>query len=305
MNIDGFRRLFEDVKNWGRWGADDQAGATNHITGAHVVHAASLVRSGRSISLAMPLHTTGPTPDGRPAATHLMTSTYDSFAPDEAGAFVGDYLAIESHGHASTHLDALCHMAFEGRLYNGHDAARTVTVRGAERLGVEQFGHGIVGRGVLLDVPATRGVDWLDPGDTVAPSDLELAEERAGVRVGEGDLVFVRTGRHRRWDAEPWLTRDAMPGLHVDALPWLHERRVALVGADSSNEALPSSVAGMRNPIHLGLIVAMGVPLLDNCHLEELTEACAGLGRWEFLAVVAPLRLVGGTGVAVNPLAVL
>ena len=306
MKLDTFHEVFDSVRNWGRWGLDDDSGAINYITPEQVVGAAALVRSGRTVSLAMPVQTTGSTPDGRGLATHLMTIGYDTPDSETREAFAGDYLAMEPHGHSTTHLDALCHMAYEGSLYNGLSAARTVTIRGADRLGVENYGHGIVGRGLLLDIPDALGVEWLEPGDTIAPADLEAAECRQQVEVGEGDIVFIRTGRHEKWRVDgPWPTRESMPGLHADALPWLHERRVALVGSDSSNEAFPSSVPGLRNPIHLGLIVAMGVPLIDNCHLEDLLAACATEDRWAFLAIVAPLRLKGGTGAAVNPIAIL
>ena len=306
MNLEMYDSVFERVSNWGRWGADDQSGAVSFITGDRIAQAAALVRSGRAVSLAMPIQTEGTAPDGRGSAVHLMTSAYDGADSVKQEAFVGDYLAIRPHGHGTTHLDALCHMAYRGRLYNDFPAKESVSSQGATHLGVEHFGNGIVGRGVLLDIPAALGIEWLEPGDTIAPADLELAERKQDVHVGEGDLVFVRTGRHEKWRVDgPWETRDAMPGLHADALPWLHERRVAVVGSDSSNEALPSSVEGIRTPIHLGLIVSMGVPLIDNCHLEDLATACANEGRWAFLAVVAPIRLRGGTGAAVNPIAIL
>ena len=306
MNLETYDGVFESVSNWGRWGADDEAGAVNFITPEQVVAVSGLVRSGRAVSLAMPIQTAGPASDGRASATHLMTNAYDTADGEAREAFIGRYLALEPHGHGTTHLDALCHMAYRGRLYNGLPAEQSVRSSGAAHLGVEQFGNGIVGRGVLLDMPSALGIEWLEPGDTITPADLELAERRQQVSVAEGDLVFVRTGRHEKWRVDgPWNTRDAMPGLHADALPWLHDRRVALVGSDSSNEALPSSVDGLRTPIHLGLIVAMGVPLIDNCDLEDLTALCSDEGRWAFMAVVAPIRLGGGTGAAVNPIAVL
>ena len=306
MNLETYDSVFESVSNWGRWGADDEAGAVNFITQEQVVAALGLVRSGKAVSLAMPIQTTGPAPDGRAGATHLMTSLYDAAEGGMREAFVGHSLALQPHGHGTTHLDALCHMAYRGRLYNGLDAAESVRSSGAAHLGVEHFGNGILGRGVLLDIPAALGIEWLEPGDTITPADLELAEDKQQVDVTEGDLVFVRTGRHEKWRVDgPWNTRDAMPGLHADALPWLHDRRVALVGSDSSNEALPSSVDGLRTPIHLGLIVAMGVPLIDNCQLEDLAVLCADEGRWAFFVIVAPIRLGGGTGAAVNPIAVL
>jgi kynurenine formamidase len=215
-----------------------------------------------------------------------------------------DYLALAPHGFATSHIDALCHVFHEDRLYNGY-GSQTVTAHGAAKLGIHHLHGGVVTRGVLLDIPAVRGVDALEPGTPVFPEDLEMAEERAGVRVRSGDALVVRTGRWR-WRAAhgPWDFAARAAGLDASCLPWLHQREVATLGSDGVSDVLPSRVDGVGMPIHTVAIVAMGLHLMDNLDLDHLAEACADENRWEFLFTVAPLVLRHGTASPVNPIAV-
>jgi kynurenine formamidase len=290
--VDGFARA---LSNWGRWGERDQLGALNWITPEKRASAAGLVRSGRCVSCSRPLPTEPALDNPRPA-THHMTGT----ATEGAGA---DYFAIASHGYATSHLDALCHIFHQGQLYNGYPADR-VTAHGALELGVHELRDGIVSRGVLLDVPRQRGVEWLEPGEAIHVEDLEAAERAAGTRVEQGDLLLVRTGRwayraaHGAWDPH-----ERLAGLHACTLPWLHERRVAVLGSDGISDVVPSQAEGYRLPIHAIAIPILGVHLLDNLELEPLAEACAEEGRWEFLLTVAPLVIERGTASPVNPIA--
>jgi kynurenine formamidase len=215
-----------------------------------------------------------------------------------------DYLALAPHGFATSHIDALCHIFHEGRIFNGYPA-ETVTAHGATRLGIHYLQSGIVTRGVLLDVPAVRGVDALEPGEPIFPDDLEAAEERAGLRVGAGDALLVRTGRWR-WRNEhgPWDLGRQAAGLDAACLPWLRERDVATLGSDGVSDVLPSRVDGVAMPIHTVTIVVLGVHLMDNLDLDPLAAACDEEGRWAFLFTVAPLVLRRGTASPVNPIAV-
>ena len=162
---------------------------------------------------------------------------------------------------------------------------------------------------MLLDIPTVRGVEALEPGTAITVDDLEAAEDAAGVRVGTGDLLLVRTGRWAwRRQHGPWNPREQLAGLHASCLPWLHEREVAILGGDGVSDVHPSHVdaAGgdpVRLPIHTVGIVAMGLHLLDNLDLDDLAEACAHEGRWAFLLTVAPLVIDGGTASPVNPIA--
>lgn len=290
--------IFEQVKNWGRWGAEDQRGALNFITPAVRQRAAATVRDGVAVSCALPL-ATEPSEQNVSPVQHLMVRAGD--LPDATGS--ADYFAIAPHGMAHTHLDALCHIFAHGQMYNGFPVS-DVTSAGAMRNAITAGEGGIVSRGVLLDVASARGGAWLEPGEPIFPADLEVAEERAGVRVEAGDILLIRTGRWLRWaQVGPWNGRAMLAGLHAACLPWLHERKIAVLGCDGISDVLPSRVQSYRLPIHGVIIPAMGVHLIDNAQLEDLAAACAERNRWEFLLTLAPLRLERGTASPLNPIA--
>jgi kynurenine formamidase len=215
-----------------------------------------------------------------------------------------DRMGMNIHGNADTHIDALCHVIFDGMLYNGV-AADAVTAAGATELSIDVAGHGIVGRGLLLDIPRLRGVPWLEPGDHVTADDLLAAESAQAARIGPGDLLFVRVGhRARRRSLGPWDAAQARAGLHPTVLELLAQRRVAVLGSDGNNDTAPSAAEGVDFPVHVLAINAMGLHLLDYLQFEDLVPLCEELRRWSFLCVVAPLRLDTGTGSPVNPIAI-
>ena len=292
-----FEALFEQVKNWSRWGKDDQKGTLNLITPAKRKSAAALVRDGVTVSAALPLATL-PAVDNPNPVVHLMVRDGDLEGSDGSS----DYFAIRPHGMANTHLDALCHFFYKGQMYNGFPASR-VTSAGAGANSIEAAQDGVLSRGVLLDVPRVKGSNWLEPGEAIYVEDLEAAEAIAELRVEEGDILLIYTGRHRRRsELGAWDPREGLAGLHATCLPWLHERGVAVLGCDGVSDVMPSGIERVQ-PIHVIGIVAMGLHLIDNCGLEELAAACAERGRWEFLLAIAPLRLTGGTASPVNPIA--
>jgi kynurenine formamidase len=216
-----------------------------------------------------------------------------------------DYFALAPHGYSTSHIDALCHIFHEGKLYNGYEAA-TVTAHGAAELGIHHLRSGIITKGVLVDVPAIRGVEALEPGEPIFPEDFVSAERATGVTVETGDALLVRTGRWRwRETHGPWPPSEGLAGLDASCLTWLHEREVAVLGSDGVSDVWPSRVDGIPMPIHTVAIVAMGVHLLDNLDLDELSVACTAAGRWSFLLTVAPLVLHQGTASPVNPIAIL
>jgi kynurenine formamidase len=284
------------LSNWGRFGPEDQLGTLNLISAAKRVAAARLVQSGRSVCCARSLPTQ-PAPDNPTPVMHMMTGTASE-------GWGGDYFAIAPHGFATSHIDALCHIFHEGKLYNGYPIER-VTAHGALSLGIHELREGIVTRGVLVDVPRLRGVAYLEPGEPIFPEDLESAERAAGIAVEPGDLLLVRTGRWTyRAERGPWNARERLAGLDASCLPWLHARGVAALGCDGVSDVIPSRVRGVPMPIHTVAIVAMGLHLLDNLDLDALASACAEQARWEFLLTVAPLVLFRGTASPVNPIAV-
>lgn len=296
LSAEDVRRFHRTLSNWGRWGAEDQLGTLHWIDAGKRAAAAGLVRSGRTVGCARPLPTE-PAVDNERPVVHLMTGTASE-------GWGGDYFALAPHGYAVSHVDALCHIFHEGRLYNGHPVER-VTAHGALALSIDALRDGVVSRGVLLDVPALRGADWLEAGEAIGPEDLERAETAAGLRVEAGDVLLVRTGRWALRSARgPWDPRQRLAGLHASCLPWLFERRVAALGSDGVSDAVPSQVEGVGLPIHSVAIVAMGLHLLDNLDLDALAAACREERRWAFQLVIAPLVIAGGTASPVNPIAI-
>ncbi|MEV6833046.1 cyclase family protein [Streptomyces sp. NPDC051133] len=304
MSEAAFRDLFRRLRDEDPDGGHRRRGALDRLTPERVVAAAAEVRCGRTVSLAAPVETR-PAPDGPEPASHRMTAPTHPETATHGLDFARDRFAMQVHGDVDSHLDALCHVIFDGKLYGGVPAS-TVTRDGAEALNLDLVRDGIVGRGVLLDVPRLRGVPWLDPGDQVSAEDLRAAETAQETTVGPGDLLFVRVGhRLRRRTLGPWDVANARAGLHPTAMRFPAERQVSVLGSDGNSDAAPSAVAEVAFPVHVLAVNAMGLHLLDYLDLEGLADACEQQGRWRFLCVVAPLRLPAATGSPVNPIAVL
>lgn len=307
VSLEEFERIFESVKNWGRWGADDQLGTLNYITPQKVRDAAALVTSGHRVSMQIPINKVAG-PDNPNPAIHFVSQGHDIDIGSGGLRFGLDFLGMACHGDCHTHVDALCHISYDGLTYNGRPAEEVLTSQGATSLDIASYGDGLVGRGVLLDVPRFRGVKWLEPGEAVTREELEACEAAQGVHIGEGDILVFRTGHHRRrlelgpWDNGP--DGEGKAGLHVDTIPWMHERRMAAFLPDGDGEAIPSCVEGMTYPIHPLQIVAMGMLASDSLQFEDLARACEEEGRFEFMVVGLPLRLPGGTGSPWNPIAI-
>jgi kynurenine formamidase len=301
MTETAFRELYERLRSSVPWGPDDRRGALNYLTHRETLAATGEVRRGHAVSLAAPIEVHA-TPDNPEPATHRMTG------PEKVGhglAFGMDRIAMNIHGNADSHLDALCHVIFDGTLYNDVPAD-TITEAGAAELSVGTAANGIVGRGVLLDVPRARGVPWLEPGDEVGVDDLHAAERAEDVQLRRGDIALVRVGhRRRRREKGPWDAAAARAGLSPEVVALLAERQIAVLGSDGNNDTAPSTVDGVDFPVHVLAINALGVMLMDYLQLEDVARGCAEAGRWSFLCVVAPLRLPTGTGSPVNPVAVL
>jgi kynurenine formamidase len=312
-----FRALYQRLRTRPGWGPRDRRGALNYLTPDRVAAACREVRLGRSVSLAAPLEDTAG-PDNPEPVTHEMTSPASARhspaeknpLPKQTSAppgldFAMDRLCLNIHGNAASHLDALCHVIFDGRLYNDISVDQ-ITSDGAQSESVEVTRDGIVGRGVLLDIPRLRGIPWLEPGDHVTADELTAAEAAQGVRVGRGDVLLIRVGHHRRrQELGAWDAAASRAGLHPTALEFVADREVAVLGSDSNNDTAPSAADGVDFPVHVLAINALGVHLLDYLQFEGLVPLCEQAGRWTFLCMIAPLRLPGGTGSPVNPLAIL
>ena len=299
-----FSALFDDLKRWGKWGGADERGALNLLTPARVAAAAALVRDGVTVTLSLPLNTHAGVHNPKPA-DHHMTALASDASDTNPVHFIKDYVGADYHNDGHSHIDALCHVAYEGKLYNAR-SENDVTERGSSVNSIETLKDGLVGRGVLLDIPRARGVPWLEPGEHVFPSDVEAAELMQEVSVQEGDILLVRTGHARRLaELGPWNTAEVKAGLHPTVMPLLAGRGIAALGSDGNNDTVPSSTEGIGFPIHVLAIAAMGIHLLDYLQFEDLRAACESRRRWEFLFLAAPLLIVGGTGSPVNPIAVL
>lgn len=297
-----FRSLYERLAGARPWGPADRRGALNHLTPDKALEATSEVTLGRSVSLAAPIEG-DVTPDNPEPARHLLRR---SPADVRRGvAFNLDRIDMNVHGDADSHIDALSHVIFDGEQYNDMPAE---SGRGAAtvELSIAKAADGIVGRGVLLDVPRSRGVAWLEPGDHVTIDDVLAAERDQGVRVGPGDILLVRVGhRDRRREHGPWEAAHLRAGLHPEVVPLLAERGVAVLGSDGNGDTAPSITDGVDFPVHVLAVNALGMMLMDYLEFADIVPLCEQLARWSFFCVIAPLRLPVGTGSPINPIAVL
>ena len=209
------------------------------------------------------------------------------------------------HGQTITHIDALSHYSWQGKLYNGKPANLITSREGAQSHSIEVASQGIVTRGVLLDIPLLKGKDWLEPNEPVMPEDLEAAEELEGVNVDEGDILLVRTGNYKmRLETGRVPNTQPMTACQVACTPWFKERGVAMLGTDTSNDIRPSHYATVTAPLHTVSLVTLGMWLIDNANLEDLADKCRQLGRYEFMLSLGPLIMRNVTGSPVNPIAI-
>lgn len=306
-------KWFDTLSNWGRWGEDDRLGTLNHITAEKRVAAAQLVQDGESVSCSWDIRT-GRQPGAIVESQRYMIATglgledegrRGLLGPGRAGG-AQEYIGMVFHGLDITHLDSLAHVFWNGQMYNGVPASLVSDRHGALKHDVLAVANGVTSRGVLLDIAKLRGTDVLDADDHIYPEDLEAAEEAAGVRLEPGDVLLVRTGEGAARIAEKkeYNANKPRSGFQAACLPWIHERGLAIVGSDVTNDASPTGYRELHMPIHMIGLVAMGLWLLDNCQLEDLAAACEQRQRWEFQFMLAPIRFQGVTGSPVNPLAV-
>lgn len=289
--------LFEELKNWGRWGDDDELGTLNLVTRDKSHRAAASVRSGRVVSTAFDLDTKQSDKNYLPTVHRMLMRSFD------AAVTAIDEVTIVPHSFTVTHLDAVSHSNFGGILYNGRTASDTIDRFGIHLGSIHAMASGLVTRGVMLDVAAARDVPWLEPGTYVTEEDLDAAERHAGVSVEPGDAVLVRVGIGRYEDERGTEDISVRAGLSPTCVRWLRERDVAVYGGDCF-ERLPLPYERYPWAFHQLAQAALGLVLLDNVDMEVLAAACAEEARNDFMFVLAPLRLPGGTGSAVNPLAV-
>jgi kynurenine formamidase len=287
--------MFRELSNWGRWGDDDMRGTLNLITPEKRKQAAALVQEGISVSLSKNYETEQAVDNVSPMQVIMTIPPAAPVAMDEWRIFY--------HGLTYTHMDALCHAYYKDQAYNGFPVT-DVHEFGCTTSGIENLKDGILSRGILIDVPRLKGVDYLEPGTPVLASDIEAWERETGLTIQSGDVVLVRTGRWAKKTAiGPYSLMTASPGVHVSALPLLKARDVAVLGTDVGLDVSPSGVEEVVIPTHTVAIASMGLIIIDNASFEELAETAARLGRWEFMFQLSPIPVAGGTGSIINPIA--
>jgi len=298
MTRDQFDTLWDEISNGGRWGKDDELGTLNLITPEKRRLAAALVHDGITVSLALELNKVADALNTNPFEHQLTTGEFGGHQ------VAGDTYSVTYHGFAHSHIDGLPHFAHKGYFYNDvpFTAAKPA---GTDRLGIQNAGvHGVFTRGVLVDMPAHLGVDFLEPGTAITAADIEAWEKKNGVTIGSGDVLLIRTGRWAKVARDgQWNFLEKAAGSHASLARWLKARDVAVIGSDGVSDVMPSGVEGLVNPLHELVLAGLGMPIFDNLDLESLAVTAARLKRPTFLFVAAPLRVHGGTGSPLNPLA--
>jgi kynurenine formamidase len=307
LPVEFFDRMMTELSNWGRWGKDDQKGAINLITPAKRKQSLSAVKDGVSVSMARTAELKEAVDNPRPVV--LTMGGRGRGAGSGAGTAVptlisgaSDTLSISYHGFVHTHMDTFCHRAYKGSMYNGMSMT-DVTEAGCTKGSILNFKDGIVSRGVLMDIPRLKGVEYLEPGTRIYPEDLEAWAKKANLKVLPGDIVLIRTGRWALRDAKgPWPSAQ-LAGLYITGARWLHQHDVAILGSDGASDVHPSGVDQISEPVHALVLVAMGMPIFDNLDLEAVSREAARRNRWEFLLTASPAALPNATGSPLNPIA--
>ena len=313
MSEEALRKIALQVRNWGRWGPDDEIGTLNYITPEAIARASRLVTAGKVFALGIPLQREGPQSGTRQRFNPIHTMFRDggdrprTAAEVEAAQGYGgsdDWIVMPLQ--CATQWDSLAHIFHEGKMYNGVDAG-LVTSSGAARNSIDKTKDRLAGRGVLLDVARHKGVKALEPGYAITVDDLESTAAAEGVTVERGDILLIRTSHMSRYlDRGDWrhFDLDPFPGVSVYTARWMHARQIAAVASDNyAVEVRPSELPPFRNPFHVLAIPNMGLTLGEIFFLEELAADCAADGRWAFLLVAPPLPVTRAVGTPINPYA--
>lgn len=320
-----FAAIAAKVNNWGRWGADDQLGTLNLITDEVRRRAAACVRTGKTFALGLALSEAEGIQKGMlPGRFNpIRTMSYINVAlSDDPEWICANEDIVVMPLQCATHWDALAHVSYGGRIYNGFPQS-TVTSAGASRCGIHLV-DSLVSRGVLLDVARARDAHVLDGGYPIVPADLDAACELGGVRIEPGDVVLVRTGQMAHLHMSGRFPAGGAtvpvpnlmgfgsvmryiaeaPGLTMATAEWFHERDVAAVATDTlSLEVLPCEDEDIYLPVHLLHLVEMGMTQGQNWILDDLAADCAQDGVYTFLLDATPLPFTNGLGSPVNPVA--
>ena len=296
-----FDRLMKELSNWGRWGKDDQMGAVNLITPAKRKQALSTVKEGFSVSMARAAEMEKAVDNPRPI-THQMSLGRGGSIPTTGIGGASDSLLVSYHGSVHTHMDSFCHRTYNGQMYNGMPVDE-ITMQACNKGSIFAWKDGIITRGVLMDIPRLKGVDYLEPGTRIYPEDLDAWAKQAHFKAMPGDVVLIRTGRWARRDAKGAWDTSQFAGLYMTCAKWLHEHDAAILGSDGAEDVHPSGIEGIPEPVHALVLIAMGMPIFDNLDLEAVSKEAAKRNRWDFLVTASPVAVPGATGSPLNPIA--
>ncbi|TDZ96391.1 cyclase family protein [Mycobacteroides salmoniphilum] len=315
MDENILRGYIAECSNWGRWGADDQAGTWNLVGPDQINHAASLVKQGKSISLSLPYDQKGPQIglSGRfnpilfasLSGTDVAAGQQDLVAmgiSPRPGMGFSDHTVIMPT-QSGTQWDCLNHVFWEGKMYNDRPAAG-VSATGSSHNSAEHVADRGVARGVLADIARHKGVDSLDPGYAITSDDIEGALDSKGIEILPGDAVLVRTGflGARRGNWGDYVGGDA-PGISLHAAPWVHRSDIAALATDTWGMEVRPNEIGYFQPLHAVLLVHTGLAIGEIFDLEALADDCARDGVYEFMLVAPHLPITGASGTPVGALA--
>lgn len=306
IDVAGVKELGKKLSNWGRWGDDDEVGTLNFVTPEVRVAAARMIVTGKVFDLGMAFGSSGPfSRPGMPRFNPIHLMSVSPSDPREDDVIAADDVIIMGL-QSATQWDGLAHAGYGGRLYNNVPASAVTTRHGATRNSFTALVDRCISRGVLLDIPRLRGVDVLEESAEITADDLDAAADMAGVSVGSGDILLVRTGFYRHFlagDHERYMGPE--PGLGLSTLEWLHDHEVAAVAMDNWGvEVQPSSIDGFGVPFHMVAIREMGLMLGEMFDLEALAEDCAEDGVYEFFFCGTGLKVTNSVGAPVTPMAI-
>ncbi|RVT94168.1 cyclase family protein [Sphingomonas crocodyli] len=308
MQRKDFDKIAERLRNWGRWGAEDQRGTLNHIGPEALQRAANSVQSGKMFALGLNFDKNGPQPPGMRMNPQLyMTAIAQVMNPNFPEVVFSDDV-VHMSLQCATQWDALSHAHYDGVLYNGCKACDVLSTAGASKNGVEHLANpGIMARGVLLDIARLKGVDRLEGGTLVTVDDLRAACDKQGVSIQAGDIVMVRTGHIDHFTIDRNMMSFYMnnPGVTTEVAEWLYDHSAAAIAADNlAVETTPMESFGgseMPLPFHMLCLREMGLPLGEMWNLSPLAADCAADGKYTFLLAAPPLAITGAVGSPVNP----
>lgn len=297
MPQDGWVPPPADKRCPSKWGAADERGAANLMTTDSVLKAARLIRQGQVYELGKVLGPRTPTPFGR-TWTFVSQRTSGPFARNQATA--NEELVTTELGQVGTQFDGLTHVGIGEENYNCNKTASIASRGGFSKLGIEKVGA-LVSRGVMLDIAALKGVDILPITYEITVADLQAAIQRQGTPVGKADIVLIRTGWGRHFGSDNQTFNSGEPGIGVAAAEWLAARDIMLVGSDNWGiEVYPNPDKTLALPVHQINLAVNGIFHIENMNLEDLSRDKV----YEFAFVVQPLKIRGGTGSTVAPIAI-